>query len=215
VLDENNCLRTLLLDRLNIGDEELENALGATTQSVRQQNDDVNRVLLLSAQSEIGSLKSLMEDSAAQLAALKRAMKRAAASAGGGGDGEEGGGGVGGEEEQDGDEAPMAAVVDEDAARELAAVKEQLACAAAGGQKVRTATRERERGAGMMGKETSGAERRSTGGRTHLYASPFPREGRCLRWAGGTTPSREPHAWDATSCHKAAPLSLSFSHTHT
>jgi hypothetical protein len=145
VLDENNCLRTLLLDRLNIGDEELENALGATTQSVRQQNDDVNRVLLLSAQSEIGSLKSLMEDSAAQLAALKRAMKRAAASAGGGGDGEEGGSGVGGEEEQDGDEAPMAAVVDEDAARELAAVKEQLACAAAGGQKVRTATRERGR----------------------------------------------------------------------
>lgn len=27
VLDENNCLRTLLLERLNIGDEELENAL--------------------------------------------------------------------------------------------------------------------------------------------------------------------------------------------
>jgi len=30
VLDENNCLRTLLLDRLNIGDEELENALVRT-----------------------------------------------------------------------------------------------------------------------------------------------------------------------------------------
>jgi hypothetical protein len=30
VLDENNCLRMLLLDRLNIGDEELENALVRT-----------------------------------------------------------------------------------------------------------------------------------------------------------------------------------------
>jgi len=118
---------------------------GATTQSVRQQDDDVNRVLLLSAQAQIGSLKSLMEDSAAQLAALKRALAAhgvapAAAAEGHGGGG--GGGGGGGDEPVDiaaGSVAAAAAEEEEEGARrQLMELREQLAAAEARGQKVRT-----------------------------------------------------------------------------
>ena len=44
------------------------------TNDIRSANDDINRVLLLSAQSEIGALKSKLEDYVSEVAALKQAI---------------------------------------------------------------------------------------------------------------------------------------------
>jgi hypothetical protein len=116
---------------------------GATTQSVRQQDDDVNRVLLLSAQSEIGSLKSLMEDSAAQLAALKSAMAANGVAPAAEGDGgaepiDTAAGSAAAAAEAAEAQAQSEAEAEAGTRRQLMELREQLAAAEARGQKVRT-----------------------------------------------------------------------------
>ncbi|KAK3265421.1 hypothetical protein CYMTET_25890 [Cymbomonas tetramitiformis] len=71
VLEENTALRQLIMDQCNLSEVEVDNALGETVTDIRRTNDDINRVLLLSTQAEIATLKETVESQSKEIASYK------------------------------------------------------------------------------------------------------------------------------------------------